>query len=630
MDHAYQRFHGLAWGLLLLIGSSSAAAERFRLQVPGQADVSSAAELSGDRLTVIDANGTSFVYQHRRDLDTPNGRFLGFYCRAADRYLRWPVSGSGTMYLGSLQGPQVVWRESRMQIQAEGPPRSAATRFEPSGQPVSSSAHFAVLAHSDGRFTAAQIDSTGALHYYGYERERWERLEASPATRLDPASPLVLLDTTPAGLPDAYLVDGRGQLTRVTASRVEILSTDRLPQLAPYSYLERDPLARSTALFVIDTAGRLWQLDVLQGDHQLIEPTRGSLQPGGRVTIVDDGASQLFVVDRQGRLLRYIRGRSARWQGPEQLSVDLMPAGRVAAVLERTPAGDDIVNLAAIGADGTVRMLHGQHNDWREASIGRLDLARGSSLELLNTEEGLALSAIGYDGVWRTWRRGSGRWMAESIGDGFLAGSPVAFYGPGPVGFAVDRRGRLVTAHRAAGRWRRCLCSPHFRFAPQLTSRQVVPNPALPPIQVQLANGHRDELVVRVYDRRQDRRPVEVSVKPGESQVIRVERDPGAVWEEVYLVPGPLGTLVEQVHQWPVPPQGLYDVVVYANRVTSVYFDRTTNSSDVPDSTQKSLVSVGVFPLPPGDLLQDGDRIDVYGEARHQENPGAVAWYGRP
>ena len=42
------------------------------------------------------------------------------------------------------------------------------------------------------------------------------------------------------------------------------------------------------------------------------------------------------------------------------------------------------------------------------------------------------------------------------------------------------------------------------------------------------------------------------------------------------------------------------------------------------------IVSLGVFPLPPGLLLRDGEPIDVYAQARRQGNPGAAAWYGHP
>jgi hypothetical protein len=171
---------------------------------------------------------------------------------------------------------------------------------------------------------------------------------------------------------------------------------------------------------------------------------------------------------------------------------------------------------------------------------------------------------------------------------------------------------------------------PGFAFAPQLVSRSVVPNPALTPANIELVNSHSEPLVLKIADRRSPGRPKELTVAPGKSEEVRIDRDAGAVLKEVYLVPGPLGTLVEQVHQYPLPPKIYYDIVVYENRVTSVFFDRTKNRTSKPDSVQRSLVSLGVFPLPPGELMREGERVDAYQEAKHQENPGAAAWFGKP
>ena len=93
---------------------------------------------------------------------------------------------------------------------------------------------------------------------------------------------------------------------------------------------------------------------------------------------------------------------------------------------------------------------------------------------------------------------------------------------------------------------------------------------------------------------------------------------------------GATGELAEEVVRYPLPPRLLYQAVVYTNRVTSVYFDRTKNKGPIPDKETKSLVSLGVFPLPPGDQLRDGDRLDVHAEAVNRRNPGAAALFGEP
>ena len=65
--------------------------------------------------------------------------------------------------------------------------------------------------------------------------------------------------------------------------------------------------------------------------------------------------------------------------------------------------------------------------------------------------------------------------------------------------------------------------------------------------------------------------------------------------------------------------------MLFRSRQTSVYFDRTRNKGPIPDESRNSLVSLGVFVLPPGDLLDDGTQIDAYRESRYRGNPGAAA-----
>jgi hypothetical protein len=180
------------------------------------------------------------------------------------------------------------------------------------------------------------------------------------------------------------------------------------------------------------------------------------------------------------------------------------------------------------------------------------------------------------------------------------------------------------------GHWRPAICCPEFAVAPRLVSRSVRSHPPLAPADIEFVNRHNEELVVRIMDRRRPGTTRELRLLPQESWSYRIERDSGGVWEEVYLVPGGPTGWVEQVQQVPLPPRILYDVLLYANRVTSVYFDRTTNKSDIPDSAQTSLVSIGMFPMPPGDMIRDGERIDAYREAKAHANPGAAAWFGKP
>jgi hypothetical protein len=276
-------------------------------------------------------------------------------------------------------------------------------------------------------------------------------------------------------------------------------------------------------------------------------------------------------------------------------------------------------------------VLRGSGFDWSEQTVGDVHLSPGSPVSLIGTPEGVSLSAVRADGQWYQWHPAHGGWTGRTIASGFSPGTQVVMHPHGPRAFAVDRTGRLVAGWWRDQRWQSSLLSPEYGLSPLLERRAVVPNPQLEPVDAVFENRHSEELVVRIFDVRQPDRPIELRIPPGDALRQRLERDAGATLEEVYLAAAPGGQLVEEVSRYPLPPQQLYNVVVYANRVTSVYFDSTKpGGADTPEAITRSLVSLGVFPIPAGELLSVGARFDVYQEALRHRNPGAAARFDTP
>ena len=138
-------------------------------------------------------------------------------------------------------------------------------------------------------------------------------------------------------------------------------------------------------------------------------------------------------------------------------------------------------------------------------------------------------------------------------------------------------------------------------------------------------NPSAEAIIVRLYDRDQGQQVAELNIPAGGAVSRVLERDGGQVLEEVWLIPGPGGQLVEDVHRHTLPARIRYDVVVFADRTTYQYIDRRQRkpAGALPDFSLNSLVSLGAFPLPAGRGLQQGDRINVPREAALRENPGA-------
>ncbi|MCA9072214.1 MAG: hypothetical protein KDA84_24980, partial [Planctomycetaceae bacterium] len=207
-------------------------------------------------------------------------------------------------------------------------------------------------------------------------------------------------------------------------------------------------------------------------------------------------------------------------------------------------------------------------------------------------------------------------------------GSPIVSDPFSQTAFCVDATGRLVTGGYWGNEWHSHLLLPGLDYAPPLVGRRIVGSRPLPPATVYFDNPSQEELVVQMVDQFSGRGD-QFNIPPRGSATKAIPRGGVGTLQETFLVPGPFGGWVEQVETYSLPPQPGPTMVVWAKRVTYTYID-PKGISAVPDFDLKNNVSLGVFELPPGQYLEDGDRFNVYAEAAARRNPGAAQYFGMP
>jgi hypothetical protein len=581
----------------------ASAADQYTLEVPGSPDKVSTVVAGDGRLRIVDSTGQAFDYQRQADLDadTPTGRFLGYYCRAADQYVLWPASGDGAMVIGTPAGGKITWRKSRMQIRqvlAAGGP--GGTNAAPSPQDAGPM-HVAVFGPSVGGLAVARIDAAGRLQLYRRTEASWRHAQSRLDAPLVPGAPLEFWPQK--GDPLVRTFDRRGELLEIDGSQVRrVLASPGGPSFRPGAVL-----AGTTA---IDDRGTLWQLDPTVP----IDRQAGRHPAGCPVAAAE---SHVLAVDVDGRLLDYVRnpGPDARWSPPEVLGQGFVPGGGVAAhSYSPSPKRYELV-AASVDAAGRPRVLRRSDDPvwphkirWSTEIIDGTVLPPGCLLSLAMAGGRLTLSAADAKGTWIELTRGADRWTARAIAAGFPVGTPVAADPFTPLLAAVDATGRVVVATREKEAWRLEVLAPQRGFVPsfpQLVSRTIESRPPLDPVRVTLANGHSVELLVRITDLGHPARPVEVAIPPGGSAAQSLDRDAGAELVEVHLVPGKRGEMVRQEHRHALPPRQIYSVAVRAKE------------------------SLGAFPIALGEIGGPDARLDVYREVKARNNPGAAVCYGR-
>ena len=106
---------------LCSIASEGNAQSVFVLKIPdGQySSVSqnqSIASISDEQLVVQDAAGGVTTYTRLRRYDTPDGQFIAYASREAQRVIQWPVANRGAMRIGTLQNGRIEFTPSRMSV----------------------------------------------------------------------------------------------------------------------------------------------------------------------------------------------------------------------------------------------------------------------------------------------------------------------------------------------------------------------------------------------------------------------------------------------------------------------------------------------------------------------------------
>jgi hypothetical protein len=166
---------------------------------------------------------------------------------------------------------------------------------------------------------------------------------------------------------------------------------------------------------------------------------------------------------------------------------------------------------------------------------------------------------------------------------------------------------------------------PQYRSVQQ----QVVPNPPLPPANVQITNTHTDTIILLLADRRNSQQPQTIRIPAKGAERVQLDRDAGATIIESIETMDTFGNWRQQQFTIPVPPSVLYDISVYEEFLQSIAIDRTGKSPNPVEDVNYQPRSVGFFLIPPGEELPEQADLDAYRIADDAQNPGAVRRFSK-
>jgi hypothetical protein len=304
------RFHSRGLFLIALLTGLlglTLAAEQFVLEVPGRNDLTSSATVGQQQIIITDSQNQRFIYQRMPQLDTPDGRYWGYYSQAAGQTLRWPTNHAGSMLIGDANGQN--WRQSQQQIlalRAQDPrqPNNIVTRrpvfdqmdqrgqFRQGGQfdqrnfnaprnagdnrqqRYTGPMEVAYAPAGEQALDVGYIGPQGDLQLYQGWRDKWqprqiENRQLQNGGGLLPGAPLRLVSRQGQQLPSAYTVNSGGQLVEI-ANGNEIRPVASNLQFTPRSHLHVRSTDQGPEGFAVDAHVRLGILVLAGGMLRLI------------------------------------------------------------------------------------------------------------------------------------------------------------------------------------------------------------------------------------------------------------------------------------------------------------------------------------------------------------------------
>jgi len=485
--------------------------------------------------------------------------------------------------------------------------------------------------------TAGYVAPDGKLILFDGGGAGWTLRPVAYPHALVPGSPLVLIPQAGGEIwPTVMTVSSTNNLLQIVnggAAQI-LIPAHSFPIGAHLELVQNGP---QRLVLGITGTGDLWSVDPATNvGHQINSPME-SFPFGASISAVAAGGQyHVFAVDNFGTM-HYFFGNGAIWSSVA-IAGGLIPGTAVAA--DVFPIGlppSPKLNVSAIDPAGNLVLWSKPAGlPWLPPAVVSIGQSPGAPVAIGDSAFGPMISTISSGGNWHVWLHElPGVWIDHPVGPGFFMGAPIVFAPAVRTFLTVDPIGRMVCANWNGSAWGTGYAMPLLAYTPQLVSRQVIPNPELPPARVLLANSGTDPLLVQIVDLFIPRQPPEETIPPGGQIEITLQRESGGFLEEVFLIPGPGGVLIEQTARHPIPPEQRFTLAMWSDRETYKVLPFKDARKGAPKSvtegfSRRSQVSLGVIPIPPGELLRDGEQFDLVQIAKSLNNPGAVVHFPKP
>lgn len=482
----------------------------------------------------------------------------------------------------------------------------------------------AFLRQSKGNFDVAYIQSPQRIQCFSGGGDNWKPSVIELTTpSLVPGGALALLPIEGVEFPQLLTIAADGRFLRMTGrqSGTEVIPVDDKTIPAEFRFpaggrFQIAKFRKRDCLFAVDNDGRLWEFVPGSGQPTLIEGRPELLLPGSAIGLMADEGDELFLIDRRGNLVSYIRDPVSNWKGPRLIGANFMAGAEV--TVWRRPDNRSELQLAAVDLHGEALVGRLDPTGWKLQIVPGWVQSAGSSLGVAHTPINIRLSDVTGTGVARLMHLINTEWREFKLGEGFPWKSNTFMSPHGPIALGVDISGSLITSLYKDEAW-----FPHITPTDstgktvRLLKRRWKREPGGSQFELLLTNTASEELLVRIRNRLDPAQLIELKIAPAMSNTVALISDTaGELIDSREQTFG--DNKFEATVRTTVPAQALYDVEVLAMRDTiPPYLDLRQTPWPAMSSHTKTPSCLGQFVVPVS--MPTGTKVDLFRSAADRQ-----------
>lgn len=416
-----------------------------------------------------------------------------------------------------------------------------------------------------------------------------------------------------------------GDIVTVTATRdatvpgrVEVVplidQPDKFPAGAGFSIVDQ---GSRRLMFAVTQSGKLFEINLSNGRSTRVGERTDLFVPGGNIGTLDGHADEIFLVDRRGNLVSYVRDPIRTWSGPQLIGMGFRAGSDV--TLWKRPDGGREIYIAAVNAKGELRLARHEKTGWRMDVAPGWVVPPGSPVSVFHTPINIRMLGVNSDGTLVSMHLVNTEWRERIIGRGFRYKTTAIFPVHSLSAFSIDAAGDLLASVSSDDVWRSQLIPYDGGDERGIVATQDFRPPSTTTNEFRFWNRSDVEVTLRLYDAQHPSSVQNHVLSAGKSLSFNLESPIKRSLRTTLIQPSPqaagapeaesIDTEIERTRE--VICDSPYEVEILKSGPGLHYDDQRHHKFPRLTQGEPAQLSLGVFSLPRGIDLPPGKSFDV-------------------